>query len=65
LAARKGAQGGLIEEFKASPLYHEAKNREEELCKTFCSVYDPISVPHELKKKVLSIYREEIASFQI
>lgn len=65
LAARKGAQGGLIEEFKASPLYQEAKNREEELCKTFCSLYDSISVPHELKNKVLPIYKEEIASFQI
>jgi len=65
LATKKGSQGGLIEEFKASPLYQEAKNREEELYKTFCSLHTSISIPHELKNKVNSIYKEEIASFQI
>ncbi len=65
LASRKGAQGGLIEEFEGSALYQEAKNREDELCRTFCSLYESISVPHELKEKVLPIYKEEIAAFQI
>jgi hypothetical protein len=65
LAAKKGARGGLIEEFKTSPLYQEAKNREEELWKTFCTVYTSISMPKELSAKVNSIYKEELASFQI
>jgi hypothetical protein len=55
----------LIEEFKASPLYQEAKNREEELWKTFCTLHTSISVPHELRNSVNSIYKEELASFQI
>jgi len=65
LAAKKGAEGGLIKEFKESPLYLEAKNREEELYRTFCSLHESISVPRELKSEVFSIYKEEIASFQI
>lgn len=65
LAAKRGAKGGLIEEFKSSQLYQEAKDREEELWKTFCSLYPSISVPYELKESVNSIYKEELASFQI
>jgi hypothetical protein len=65
LAARKNAHGSLIQEFKTSHLYQEAKNREEELCRTFCSLHDSISVPEELKKKVISICKEELASFNI
>jgi hypothetical protein len=65
LAAKREAKGGLIEEFKASPLIQEAKNREEELWKTFCTLHTSISVPHELRNRVNSIYKEELASFQI
>ena len=65
LAAKRGTEGGLIKEFKASPLYQEAKDREEELWKKFCSLHTSISVPKELTKKVNSIYREELKSFQI
>ena len=64
LAAKRGIKGGLIEEFKKSPLYEEAKEREEELRKTFCSLHTSISVPKELKNKVNSIYKEELSSFQ-
>ena len=64
LAARKGFKGGLIDDFKSSGLYQEAKEREEELYKIFCSIYDPISLPQELKDKVLSIYKEERTSFE-
>lgn len=65
LAAKKDVKGGLVEEFKASPLYQEAKDREDELWKTFCSLYTSISVPKELKNSVNSIYREELEGFQI
>ena len=64
LAAKKGAQGGLVEEFKSSPLLQEAKDREEELRKTFCTLHSSISVPKELRSTVNSIYKEELASFQ-
>jgi hypothetical protein len=65
LAAKKGAEGELLEEFKASPLLQEAKDREEELRKTFCTLHTSISVPKELRDSVNSIYKEELASFQI
>jgi len=65
LAALKGVSGGLVEDFKDSNLFDEAKEREEELIKTFVSIYEPISVPKELKADVLSIYKEEIARFEI
>ena len=65
LAAERGAEGGLIDEFKASPLIQEAKDREEELRKTFCTLHSSISVPKELRNSVNSIYKEELASSQI
>jgi hypothetical protein len=65
LAAKNGIKGGLVEEFKASPLYQEAKDREEELVKTFCTLHTSISVPKELRNNVNSIYEEELESFQI
>jgi hypothetical protein len=65
LAALKGVNGELVEEFKASNLFEEAKEREEELINTFVSIYESISVPNELKAQVLSIYKEEIATFEI
>jgi hypothetical protein len=65
LAAKRGTEGGLVDEFKASPLIQEAKDREEELWKTFCTLHTSISVPKELRDSVNSIYKEELASFQI
>ena len=64
LAAKRGVKGGLVEEFKASPLLQEAKDREEELHKTFCTLHTSISVPKELRNMVNSIYKEELDSFQ-
>jgi 7-cyano-7-deazaguanine synthase in queuosine biosynthesis len=64
LAAKRGAKAGLIEEFKASPLLQEAKDREEELHKTFCTLHTSISVPQELRNKINSIYKEELDDFQ-
>ncbi|MFX1250560.1 MAG: hypothetical protein ACFFCZ_03010 [Promethearchaeota archaeon] len=65
LASKKGITDPLIENFKQSQLFEEAKEREEELYKTFCSIYESISVPKELKSAVLSIYKEEIALFEV
>ena len=64
LAAKRGSKGGLIEDFKKSPLFQEAKEREEELQKTFCTLHTSISVPKELRNIVNSIYKEELSSFQ-
>lgn len=64
-ALKKGVKADLIYEFKESELYQEAKDREDELFKTFCSIYDPISLPKELKNEVLSIYKEELSSFEL
>ncbi len=52
LQPRRELKGGLVEEFKASPLYQEAKDREEELWKTFCTLHTSISVPKELRNNV-------------
>jgi hypothetical protein len=65
LAAKKGAKGGLVGEFKASPLYKEAQAREDELWKTFCTLHTSISVPHELRNTVNSIYKEELDAFEV
>ncbi len=64
LAAKRGVKAGLVEEFKASPLFQEAKDREEELQKTFCGLHTSISVPKELRNSVNSIYKEELNQFQ-
>jgi hypothetical protein len=64
LAAKRGVKAALVEEFKTSPLLQEAKDREEELHKTFCKLHTSISVPKELRNKINSIYKEELDSFQ-
>ena len=64
LAAKRGVKASMVEDFKASPLFQEAKDREEELHKTFCTLHTSISVPKELRNKINSIYKEELDSFQ-
>ncbi|MHA2602173.1 MAG: hypothetical protein AM324_008605 [Candidatus Thorarchaeota archaeon SMTZ1-83] len=64
-AVNKGAKGDLIDEFKSSDLYQEALDREDELFKKFTHIYEPITVPRELKNEVLSIFREEVSSFTL
>ena len=64
-AVKKGVKGDLIDEFKGSKFFIEAKEREDELFKTFCSIYDSISVPKELKEEIISIYKEELLSFEL
>lgn len=64
-AAKKGSREPLIEEFKDSEFYQEAVSREDELFKTFIHVYEPISIPSELRNSVISIYKEEVSSFDL
>ncbi len=64
-AVRKNAKGGLVEDFKSSEMYNEAKEREDELFKKFITVYEPISIPTDLKDKVMSIFKEEVDSFEL
>jgi hypothetical protein len=64
LATQNGIKGDLIEEFKKRFL-DEAKEREDEFYKRFFKVYDPINVPLEIKKQLLSIYNEELSKMQI
>jgi hypothetical protein len=63
-ATKKGVHGELIDEFKDGELFQEAREREEELFKIFCSIYQSISVPKELKEDINSIYKEELTSFE-
>jgi len=64
LAAKRGIKAELVEDFKASPLFQEAKNRQEELHKTFCTLHPSISVPKELQNQIDSIYIEELDQFE-
>ncbi len=64
-AVKKGVKGKLVDDFKKSALYSEACEREDELFKRFITLYDPITIPAELKDQVMSILREEISSFEI
>ncbi|MBN2657387.1 MAG: hypothetical protein JXR86_10025 [Spirochaetales bacterium] len=62
-AARFGSQEPLVERFRHSPLMAEAEERKKELFERFVSLYPSISIPGELKEKVLKIYKEEISGF--
>ncbi|MFX1378246.1 MAG: hypothetical protein ACFFA4_04060 [Promethearchaeota archaeon] len=64
-AIKKGIKGDLIEEFIKRGLFEEAKSREDELFNKFCSIYEPMSLPKELKNDVLSIYKEELSKFEL
>ena len=64
LAVKNNVEGPLVEYFKKSALFEEAKERKEELIKTFCSLYPTISLPRELKQKVESLYKEELYMFE-
>nr|MCK4929495.1 hypothetical protein [Nanoarchaeota archaeon] len=56
-----GVKGYLIDKFKKEYLI-EAKQRENELRKKFFKVY-PARIPSEIKKKVVSVYKEELSEF--
>jgi len=59
LAYKKGAKGYLIDEFKKKFL-KEAKRKEDELYKKFFKVHNSITMPYNIKKQVISIYKEEL-----
>jgi len=65
LAAKRRVKATLVEDFKKTNMYKEAKDREEELFKIFCSIYESVSIPKEIEPKVLSIYKEELNLFEI
>lgn len=62
LAHRNGCRGELIDIFKRS-LLEEAKEREEELRKTFFRIYKSRTMPRKIEKRVVSIYKEELSGF--
>ncbi len=59
LAYKNGARGYLINRFRKEFL-QEAKAREDEFHRKFFSIKKPLTIPNGLKKKTLSIYREEL-----
>lgn len=63
-ASLLGFSDDLISSFRASPLFSEADQRFEELHTVFCSAYDPISTPLELRSRLLTIVNEELGAFQ-
>ena len=64
-AAKRGAKGTLVDDFRNSELYQEAKEREDELIEKFIKVYEPISIPSELRDSVMAIFKEEVDSFEL
>ncbi len=61
LAFRKGKKGYLMDIFKKEYLT-EAKKREDELYNRFFGIYNSYSMPPSIKKKVGSIYKEELSN---
>ena len=59
LAYKNGVKGYLINLFKKKFL-KQAIEREDELYRKFLKPQLSVTMPRELKKKVLSIYREEL-----
>lgn len=59
LAYKNGAKGYLMNRFRKEFL-QEAKAREDEFHRKFFSIKKPLTIPNGLKKKTLSIYREEL-----
>lgn len=62
MAYENGSRGPLIDLFKKNFL-DEAKEREEELRKTFFRIYKSKTMPRKIEKPVKSIYKEELSDF--
>jgi len=60
LAWKHGNRSDLVREFEKRFL-DEAKEREDELYKTFFGIHESITMPPEIKNRVLSIYREALS----
>ncbi|MFC1769249.1 hypothetical protein ACFLZX_05810 [Nanoarchaeota archaeon] len=56
---KNGEKGGLINEFKKKFL-KEAVDREDELIKSYLSIRSADSIPKDMKKEVLSIFKEAL-----
>lgn len=61
LAFKRGERGKAIELFKQKYL-DEVKQREDELYKEFFGVFDSITMPKNIKSKVISIFKEELSN---
>jgi hypothetical protein len=59
LAHKNKVKGELIDEFKKTFL-DEAKEREDELYKKFFSVHKSLTLPKKIKRKIISIFKEEL-----
>ena len=59
-----GSQEPLVQLFAKSELLSEAESRKTELIDLFLSIYPSITVPNDLKSKVIAIYEEELALFK-
>lgn len=63
MAYKRGIKGELIKEFAKESLL-EAKSREKELRENFFGIHSIETLPYELKKPLLKIYKEELAELQ-
>ncbi len=61
LAYKRGQKGKAIDVFKKNYL-SEAKQREDELFKEFFGVFKPVTIPKEIRNRVLSIFKEELSN---
>ena len=59
LAYKNGETGSAIDLFKKRYL-DEAKQREDELHKEFFGIFDSKTIPHDIRDKVVSIFKEEL-----
>lgn len=60
LAFKSGYRGGIMDLFKKYFL-RQAIDREDELRKRFFNVHNVSTIPNKIKKKILSIYKEELS----
>jgi len=59
LAYKNGARGDLMELFKEK-FYDEIKQNEKKLYKKYFSINNSSAIPDKIRKKVISIYQEEL-----
>ena len=60
LAWRNGDRSDLVQEFEDRFL-DEAREREDELYKTFFGIHDSITMPCHISEEVVSIYKEVLS----
>lgn len=63
LAVKNGVKGELIKEF-VKESFLEAQSRERELKENFFGIHTTDTLPYELKKQLLRIYKEELEPLQ-